>query len=102
MAASIEDSTTTGTGLSYVVIARSVNGDTQYGIDGDVTNQVYSCSNSNAFPGAVLVAADVAEVTGAGNIEFVNDFDTDGDPTTAADAAGCAVGAPAVVWSAVQ
>ena len=102
MVSSIEDSSTApGTSLSYVAVARSFQGDTQYGVDGDVTNQIYSCSNSSLFPNLVLAAGDFAAVAGAGNTENANDFDPNGVPGSG-DEAACATGLPDAFWRPVQ
>ncbi len=98
MVASISN---TANGLAYIAVARSIQGDTQYAIDGDVTNQVYSASNSGAYPGTAMAAADLVGLV-AGGVNNANDFDTDGDPTTAADALPCATALPRAAWAAVR
>jgi prepilin-type N-terminal cleavage/methylation domain-containing protein len=100
MAASIED-TNDALSLSYIAVARSIGGDTQYGIDGDVTNQVYSCSNAAIFPGTALAAADIADVVvGAANTENANDFDPNNTPNSG-DETACATGLPDAFWRAI-
>lgn len=99
MVASISN---TATGLSYVAVARSIQGDTQYGIDGDVTNQVYSASNSGVYPGVAMAAGDLAAILTTGGTDNANDFDADGNPATAADRLACATAAPSAFWSAVR
>ena len=101
MVASIEDTAAVNS-FAYMSIARSFQGDTQYGVDGDVTNQVYSCSNSSLFPGFAMSPADIADaLEGAANTENANDFDPDGAPNSG-DEMVCANGLPDAFWRPVQ
>lgn len=80
---------------SYIAFTRHYSGDTAYGSDSDMPNQLYSVSN----PGwagnvtATLLATNVVAVTNQ------NDFDTDNDPSTAGPDGG---GLPTANWGLAQ
>jgi len=90
-------------GCSNVIFTRAGLGDTAYGSDSDAANTLYSVSNpvwpnTPVAAGAGLLATSfaAADVTAA----VANQFDADGNPTTA-DVGGGGAPAPGN-WAAVQ
>lgn len=82
------------TSTSYVAYTRHFQGDTAYGSDSDVPNTLFSVSNANWVGQAGIQAATVQPaVSGA------NEFDTDGNPSTA-EVNGD--GLPSANWAMVQ
>jgi prepilin-type N-terminal cleavage/methylation domain-containing protein len=82
------------TSTSYVAYTRHFQGDTAYGSDSDVPNTLFSVSNAT-WVGLAGIQATV--VTPA--VSAANEFDTDGDPSTAEVDGG---GAPSANWAMVQ
>ncbi len=71
---------------AYIAAARALNGDTQYAIDSDATNVIYSASNP-AWIGTAMVMGDLTEVGDAGSFISANADNLNGAGCVAAMAA---------------
>ncbi len=87
------------TATSNIIISRHFSGDTAYGIDSDLPNQVYSVSNP-AWPGNVGLQATVVDSAGNGPRTGINGFDLDGSALTVGDNMDGG-GAPTQKWAAI-
>ena len=79
---------------SYHVYSKHFQGDTFYGSDSDIPNTLYSVSNANW-----VGVAGLATMTGATPVSNANEFDPDGNPTTAGLSGA---GLPSDAWAMVQ
>ena len=79
-------------GCSFIVVTRSDRGDTAYGADSDMSSALYSVSHPNWPSAAAGIAATPPGGSAGVATDAANDFDGDGNPTTADIAGG---GAPA-------
>lgn len=82
--------TATNDSTSYIIYTRHMQGDTAYAVDSDNSNTLYSVSNAN------WVGVDGLNALGTAATAAADDFNPDGNPTTA-DVAGN--GAPSANWA---